>query len=129
MAQGERARDRGEIDSVKVNRGLVVGSLTGFVASAMKLLLSDLSNTIFPDLWNSSPVSLRSPSGVAYIILHRAIPFSNADCNAVVSMQNAPSSYMVVALCCCTRLSLCDLKSRAKISWSLKNFPNLDLRC
>lgn len=46
-----------------------------------------------------------------YIRLHKAIPFSNADCSAVVSMQNAPSSYMVAILCCCTRLSLWDLKS------------------
>lgn len=45
-----------------------------------------------------------------YIRLHKAIPFSNADCSAVVSMQNAPSSYMVAILCCCTRLSLWDLK-------------------
>lgn len=47
-----------------------------------------------------------------YIRLHKAIPFSNADCSAVVSMQNAPSSYMVAILCCCTRLSLWDLESR-----------------
>lgn len=47
--------------------------------------------------------------------LHKAIPFSNADCSAVVSMQNAPSSYMVAILCCCTRLSLWDLKSEDQI--------------
>lgn len=52
---------------------------------------------------------------MAYIKLHRAIPFSNADCNAVVSMQNAPSSYIVAILCCCTRLSLCDLKSCVRL--------------
>ena len=61
-----------------------------------------------------SRVIASSISRRAYIKLHKAIPFSNADCSAVVSMQNAPSSYIVAILCCCTRLSLCDLK----VSWS-----------
>lgn len=36
-------------------------------------------------------------------------------------MQNAPSSYMVAILCCCTRLSLWDLKSGVRFTFLTRN--------